>query len=82
MLQSRLTNGIQHRAGLNPRGFRTVSNPDRRTGAHRNILDGNLLSLYYSLGLVEQTEFAKRIGTTPTQILADLCALAKARAAL
>lgn len=53
-----------------------------RHGARRNILDGNLLSLYFGLGLVEQGEFAKRIGTTPEQIIADLCALAEARACL
>ena len=81
MLQSRLTNGIQHRAGLNPKYFRTISSTDRH-GARRNVLDGNLLSVYLSLGLVEQTEFAKRIGTTASQIIADLNALATARAAL
>jgi len=81
MLQSRLTTGLQHRAGLNPRGYRAVSRVDRH-GARRNVLDGNLLSLFFSLGLVEQGEFAKRIGTTSEQIISDLCAIAEARACL
>lgn len=81
MLQSRLINGLQHRAGLNPKGFRTISRVERH-GAQRNVLDGNLLSLYLCLGLVEQTEFAKRIGTTTEQILTDLQKIAETRAAL
>jgi cleavage and polyadenylation specificity factor subunit 1 len=81
MLQSRLISGIQHRAGLNPKGFRTVSTAEYH-GAKRNILDGNLLSLYLCLGLIEQTEFAKRIGTTAEQIIGDLQKIGEARAAL
>jgi len=38
------------------------------------VLDGRLLMLFPSLGLVEQREFARSIGTSPEQIIDDLLA--------
>ena len=38
----------------------------------RNVLDGELLWRYTQLSFKEKTDFAKQIGTTLSQIMADL----------
>ena len=40
--------------------------------SQRNILDGDLLWRYSLLSAKERGDFAKQIGTTPTQIMEDL----------
>eukprot|EP00041_Stephanoeca_diplocostata_P030602 m.932075 g.932075 ORF g.932075 m.932075 type:complete len:1699 (+) comp23786_c0_seq2:1789-6885(+) len=84
MLQTKLTTGLPQRAGLNPKQYRmhAFPMPDGRNQAKRNILDGGLLQQFVSLGVIEQREFAKRIGTTVEQILDDLCDAEYASAAL
>lgn len=78
MLQSKLSNGLPHNAGLNPKAFRMFHS--RHQYLHtpqKNILDGELLMTYPQLSLKQRTDFAKQIGTTPAQILEDLKELDK-----
>ena len=39
--------------------------------AHKNILDGELLSKFAHLGTMERLEVTKKIGTTPAQVCND-----------
>ena len=78
MLQMKLSNGLPHVAGLNPKAFRMFrSRLQYLYTAQRNVLDGELLMCYPQLGLKQRMDFAKQIGTTPTQILEDLKELDK-----
>ncbi|XP_073233775.1 cleavage and polyadenylation specificity factor subunit 1-like [Porites lutea] len=73
MLQTKLVECIPHIAGLNPKAFRHVIGKKRSlNNAHKNILDGELLSKFAHLGAMERLEVTKKIGTTPAQILDDL----------
>lgn len=73
MLQTKLVECIPHIAGLNPKAFRHVIGKKRSlNNAHKNILDGELLSKFAHLGTMERLEVTKKIGTTPAQILDDL----------
>lgn len=73
MLQTKLTSGLPHAAGLNPKAFRMFhSRYQYLYTAQRNILDGELLMNYPQLSLKQRTDFAKQIGTSPAQILDDL----------
>ncbi|XP_066019502.1 cleavage and polyadenylation specificity factor subunit 1-like [Pocillopora verrucosa] len=73
MLQTKLVECIPHVAGLNPKAFRLVRGKKRSlNNPHRNILDGELLGKFLQLGTMEKLEVAKKIGTTPAQILDDL----------
>ncbi|XP_068093974.1 cleavage and polyadenylation specificity factor subunit 1 isoform X2 [Hyperolius riggenbachi] len=73
MLQNNLNASMQHYAGLNPRAFRML-HAGRRTlqNAVRNVLDGELLNRYLYMSIMERSELAKKIGTTPEIILEDL----------
>lgn len=73
MLQAKLSNGLPHVAGLNPKAFRMFhSRHQYLYTPQRNILDGDLLMTYPQLSLKQKTDFAKQIGTSPAQILDDL----------
>jgi cleavage and polyadenylation specificity factor subunit 1 len=78
MLQTRMSNGLPHVAGLNPKAFRQFrSRFQYLYTAQRNILDGELLTCYPQLSRKQRTDFAKQIGTSPAQILDDLKELDK-----
>lgn len=73
MLQIRLLQGLPHNAGLNPKSYRMFrSSQPILYCPQRNMLDGELLWQYAQLSWKDKTDFAKQIGTTPTQILEDL----------
>ncbi|KXJ17682.1 Cleavage and polyadenylation specificity factor subunit 1, partial [Exaiptasia diaphana] len=73
MLQTKLVDCIPHIAGLNPKSFRMLQTNKRGlSNPHRNILDWELLSKFIHLGFMERQEVAKKIGTTPSQILDDV----------
>lgn len=73
MLQIRLAQGLPHTAGLNPKSYRMFrSSQPILYCPQRNMLDGELLWQYTQLSWKDKTDFAKQIGTTPTQILEDL----------
>jgi len=73
MLQNKLADCLQHKAGLNPRSFRALNIPLRSlTNPHKNILDGELLMKYVQLGFQERSDIAKKMGTTSVQILDDM----------
>lgn len=73
MLQNKLVDCMQHRAGLNPRAFRSLKTPIRKlTNSHKNILDGQLLQSYVQMCFQERYDIARKMGTTPSQILDDL----------
>ncbi|XP_057291812.1 cleavage and polyadenylation specificity factor subunit 1-like [Hydractinia symbiolongicarpus] len=79
MLQNKLTECLQHKAGLNPRAFRALNVPLRPlTNAQKNILDGQLLSKYVHLNFTERFEIAKKMGTTAAQILDDMMDMERA----
>lgn len=80
MLENKLTTGLQHRAGLNPRGYR-MANLTKGKPA-RNILDGGLLTKFLSLGTLKQRELARRIGTSVEQLILDLHMLRHSTAVL
>lgn len=78
MLQTKLSNGLPHVAGLNPKSFRMFRTRQQYLYTpQRNILDGDLLTAYPQLSLKQRTDFAKQIGTSPAQILDDLKELDK-----
>ncbi|KFM60381.1 Cleavage and polyadenylation specificity factor subunit 1, partial [Stegodyphus mimosarum] len=73
MLQNVLVTHIPHTAGLNPKGFRMYKSQRKLLqNPHKNILDGDLLSMYLNLSILEKTEVAKKIGTSSDQIIEDL----------
>uniref|UniRef100_A0A3Q2YAZ5 Cleavage and polyadenylation specificity factor subunit 1 n=1 Tax=Hippocampus comes TaxID=109280 RepID=A0A3Q2YAZ5_HIPCM len=73
MLQNALNTLLPHHAGLNPKAFRMMHYERRGLqNAVRNILDGELLSKFLYLSMMERSELAKKIGTTPDIILDDL----------
>ncbi|XP_047519601.1 cleavage and polyadenylation specificity factor subunit 1 [Pieris napi] len=74
MLQNVMNNYCCHIAGLNPRAFRTYKFSRRPVsgGAARGMLDGDLVTLYTSMPVVEQQDIAKKIGTKVEEIFGDL----------
>ncbi|KAM9776273.1 cleavage and polyadenylation specificity factor subunit 1 [Syngnathus typhle] len=73
MLQNALNTLLPHHAGLNPKAFRMMHYERRGLqNAVRNILDGELLNKFLYLSMMERSELAKKIGTTPDIILDDL----------
>ncbi|CAG2109128.1 unnamed protein product [Medioppia subpectinata] len=73
MLQNVLTVSLQHTAGLNPKAFRMIkiSRPELMNPS-KNILDGDLLVKFATLSMNEKSDLAKKIGTTPSQVMDDL----------
>jgi len=76
MLMNVMTNNLNHTAGLNPKGFRTI----RQTGKDlrspsRGMVDGDLVFQYSDLPVAEKAEFARKIGTTAGEIMDDLAEL-------
>lgn len=61
LLQGQLVRNIQHFAGLNPRGFRTVRNEMTTRPLTRGVLDGRLLSAFAMLPRPKMEEIAKLI---------------------
>ena len=83
MLQNKLTAQLQHVAGLNPKGYRMVVSQARKGAkARRNVLDGDFLLKFHQLGIVEQRELARRIGTKPEQIMKDILDITRATAVI
>jgi len=79
MLQNKLVDCMQHRAGLNPRAFRSLKTPIRKlTNAHKNVLDGQLLQCYVQMCFQERYDIARKMGTTPAQILDDMMDIRRA----
>ncbi|KAK9727894.1 mRNA cleavage and polyadenylation factor subunit [Basidiobolus ranarum] len=73
LLYTQLVNGLQHPAGLNPKAHRLVQTKKRNIlNPVKNILDGDILSLFSSLAINRQKEMTKQIGTTEDRILNDL----------
>ncbi len=78
MLQTKLSIGLPHIAGLNPKSFRMFHTRHQYLYTpQRNILDGEVLTRYPQLSLKQKTDFAKQIGTSPSQIMSDLKELDK-----
>lgn len=79
MLQNSLTVGIPHIAGLNPKAYRTARHEKfSLRNPSRNILDGDLLWKFTNLSFHERQEFARKIGTTSSQIINDLMDIQRA----
>ena len=76
MLSNVLTNSLEHTAGLNPRGYRTIRSLSRdlRNPA-RGIIDGDLVFAFSDLPAVDKAEFARKIGTNAAEIMDDLAEL-------
>lgn len=72
-LQNRIAQCVQHPAGLNPKCFRLARVFNRPLSLpQKNIIDGDLLWKYTYLGIKEQNELAKQIGTSAIQIMEDI----------
>ena len=72
MLQNKMVTYLCHRCGLNPKAFRLAAVEKKSFGSIcKNVLDGELLWKFLQLGLVEQKDLARQIGTTPEQIVDD-----------
>ena len=54
MLQAKITNSVQHRAGLNPKAHRATVVAPRRFSPAQNLLDWAILAKYFQLSLNEQ----------------------------
>eukprot|EP00833_Pecoramyces_ruminatium_P003951 jgi/Orpsp1_1/1177983/evm.model.c7180000063622.1 len=69
-----LTTGINHIAGLNPRGYRQMHSKAIRlkSNIHKNILDGDLLYQFTNLSITGQKDMSKRIGSSVEKIMNDL----------
>ncbi|XP_067935054.1 cleavage and polyadenylation specificity factor subunit 1-like [Watersipora subatra] len=73
MTQKLLYTSIQHTASLNPKTFRSVRTQNKLLqNSQHNLIDGDLVWKYLGLTHDEQTTLAKRMGTTPDQIIEDL----------
>eukprot|EP00058_Branchiostoma_floridae_P027042 XP_002612533.1 hypothetical protein BRAFLDRAFT_120973 [Branchiostoma floridae] len=73
MLQNTLMTHMPFPAGLNPKAFRMLKHNHRSLiNACRNILDGELLWKFLHLSVVERSELARKIGTSPETITEDL----------
>eukprot|EP00039_Didymoeca_costata_P004841 m.76504 g.76504 ORF g.76504 m.76504 type:complete len:1426 (+) comp12562_c0_seq2:121-4398(+) len=75
MLQNKLTNSLQHYAGLNPKSYRVIRSQNRLTSPSRNVLDGDLLFRFNTLGISQQQEIARKIGASVDTVLKDLKAI-------
>ena len=53
MLQAKITNSVQHRAGLNPKAHRATVVAPRRFSLAQNLLDWSILAKYFQLSLNE-----------------------------
>ncbi|XP_048576873.1 cleavage and polyadenylation specificity factor subunit 1 isoform X2 [Nematostella vectensis] len=79
MLQTKLVDCIPHVAGLNPKAFRMLQWRKRKLcNPHRNVLDWQLLFKYMHLSFMERQEVARKIGTTPAQIMDDMMDIERA----
>ncbi|GIY05432.1 cleavage and polyadenylation specificity factor subunit 1 [Caerostris extrusa] len=73
MLQNVLVVSIPHTAGLNPKAYRMYKSQRKLLqNPHKNILDGDLLSMFLNLSILEKNEVARRIGTSSDQVIEDL----------
>lgn len=76
MLMNVMTNNLPHTAGLNPKGFRTIRQNKRDLrNPSRGVVDGDLVFKYSDLPAAEKAEFARKIGTSASDILDDLAEL-------
>jgi len=72
LVQTRLTRHIQHFAGLNPKGHRTVRNDMVSRAINRGILDGELLMKFELLSISQQMEIASLAGSDRETVLVNL----------
>ena len=76
MLNNVLTNNMEHTAGLNPRGYRTIRTISRDLrNPSRGIVDGDLVFTFSDLSVTEKAEYSRKIGTTAADIMDDLAEL-------
>jgi len=69
MLQNTMNVHLQHTAGVNPKGYRTVMMHRKSlTNPCRNVLDGDLIFRFINLSMNEKTELCKKIGSTTDQV--------------
>ena len=76
MLMNVMTTNLPHTAGLNPKGFRTLRQKwkDLRNPS-RGIVDGDLVFRFSNLSNSLKAELARKIGTSPDEIMEDLAEL-------
>ncbi|OAV95953.1 hypothetical protein PTTG_04786 [Puccinia triticina 1-1 BBBD Race 1] len=72
LVQTRLTRHVQHFAGLNPKGHRTVRNDMVSRAINRGILDGELLMKFELLSITQQKEIASLAGSDRETVLVNL----------
>lgn len=72
LVQTRLTRHVQHFAGLNPKGHRTVRNDMVSRAINRGILDGELLGKFELLSISQQVEIAGLAGSDRETVLVNL----------
>lgn len=75
-LNNVLTNSLEHTAGLNPRGYRTIRTISRDLrNPSRSIIDGDLVFSFSDLSVTDKAEFSRKIGTSTAEIMDDLAEL-------
>ena len=76
MLMNVMTTNLNHAAGLNPKGFRTLRQKwkDLRNPS-RGVVDGDLVFRFTNLSNSLKAELARKIGTSPDEIMEDLAEL-------
>ena len=69
-----MVTNLQHRAGLNPRGFRLLQELTRKSGVlpKKSVVDFRLVLQFAFLSAGEQRDLARQIGTDVHTILEDL----------
>ncbi|EGF98089.1 uncharacterized protein MELLADRAFT_96156 [Melampsora larici-populina 98AG31] len=72
IVQTRLIRHLDHFAGLNPRGFRTVRNDLVSRAMNRGIIDGEIIERFGALKLDEQDSIGKLAGSDRNTILINL----------
>ena len=72
---------LEHTAGLNPKGFRTLRQKwkDLRNPS-RGVVDGDLVFKFSSLSVPLKAELARKIGTSAEEIMEDLAELDRSAA--
>jgi len=76
-LQNIIANGLEHSAGCNVRGWRTMKKPNWRAGGgygvpQRNVVDGSLLYRFVNCSREVQEDLAAGVGTTVELVMDNL----------
>lgn len=73
-LHTQMTYNLRHKCALNPRAYRLLRSPlyTKHLSNQKKVVDGKLVFQYPMLDLYTQRRLARKIGTSPAQIIDNL----------